>query len=54
LAGGGKAAGALLPTILTGIAAEFDVNRKTIRRRLDAAELADAERARRTAARRSG
>ena len=38
---------------LTDIAAEYDVNRKTIRRRLDAAELADAERARRTAAKRA-
>jgi hypothetical protein len=35
-------------------AVEYDVNRKTIRRRLDAAELADAERARRTAAKRAG
>ena len=38
---------------LTDIAAEYGVNRKTIRRRLDAAELADAERARRTAAKRA-
>ena len=38
---------------LTDLAAEYDVNRKTIRRRLDAAARADAERARRTAAKRA-
>jgi hypothetical protein len=35
------------------LAVEYEVNRKTIRRRLDALELADAERARRTAAKRA-
>jgi DNA-binding GntR family transcriptional regulator len=30
---------------LTDLAAEYEVNRKTIRRRLDALELAEAERA---------
>jgi hypothetical protein len=35
---------------ITDLALEYRVNRKTIRRRIDAAELADAERARRTAA----
>ena len=38
---------------LTDLAAEYEVNRKTIRRRLDALELAEAERARRTAASRA-
>jgi len=38
---------------LTDLAPEYDVNRKTIRRRLDAAARADAERARRTAAKRA-
>src|SRR5947199_2268002 len=38
---------------ITDLTVEYDVNRKTIRRRLDALELADAERARRTAARRA-
>jgi hypothetical protein len=38
---------------ITDLALEHDVNRKTIRRRLDALELADAERARRTSARRA-
>jgi hypothetical protein len=38
---------------ITDLAVEYDVNRKTIRRRLDALELAGAERARRTAARRA-
>jgi hypothetical protein len=39
---------------VTDIAAEYGVNRKTIRRRLDAAELADLERAQHTAAKRAG
>ena len=39
---------------VTDIAAEYGVNRKTIRRRLDAAELAESERAQQTAARRAG
>ena len=34
---------------ISDLAREYDVNRKTIRRRLDALELADAERAGRTA-----
>jgi hypothetical protein len=38
---------------ITDLTVEYDVNRKTIRRRLDALELADAERAGRTAARRA-
>jgi hypothetical protein len=38
---------------ITDLVVEYDVNRRTIRRRLDALELADAERARRTAARRA-
>lgn len=38
---------------ITDLAVEYDVNRKTIRRRLDALELAGAERTRRTAARRA-
>jgi len=36
---------------ITDLALEYDVNRKTIRRGLDALELADAERARRRATR---
>ena len=38
---------------LTDLATEYGVNRKTIRRRLDGLELADLERARRTAAKRA-
>ena len=38
---------------ITELTVEYDVNRKTIRRRLDALELADTERARRTSARRA-
>ena len=38
---------------LTDLAVEYGVNRKTLRRRLDALELADGERAGRTAARRA-
>ena len=41
------------PLALAELAAEYDVDRKTIRRRLDAAELAEAERARRRAAKRA-
>ena len=48
-----SAAGCVRARVFSDIAAEYGVNRKTTRRRLDAAELVDAERARRSAAKRA-